>query len=165
MIKPTLVAALNKQIQHEQTNAHAYQAVSLYFATLNLHGIEGFFAQQVNDETTHANKFIQFLQDRGGRVELTSIPAPKNTFATPLEAVKLVRDMEHGTTEAIRNLLDLARKEADMTLEARLQWFIEEQVEEEQWADELTTLMEQFNDHPGQLFMLDHSWGKRVKKA
>jgi len=165
MIKPSLVAALNKQVQHEQTNAHAYRAVSLYFATLNLHGIEAFMAQQVNDELTHASKFIQFIQDRGGRVELASIPAPQNTFASPLEAVKLVRDMEHGTTEAIRNLFELARKEGDLTLEVRLHWFIEEQVEEEQWADELTTLMEQFNDHPGQLFALDHAWGKRVKKA
>jgi ferritin len=163
MIKKQILAAVNKQIQHEQNNAHAYQAVSLYFGGLNLHGLEAFMAKQVEDERAHAAKFIEHLVDRSGRVELGALAAPKNAFSTPLEAVKQVRDMERGTTEAIHRLCELARKEGDWALEVLLQWFVNEQVEEEQWADELTALMEQFHANPGQLFMLDHQWGKRVK--
>lgn len=163
MISPVLVSALNKQIQHEQNNSHAYQAVSLYFSTLNLHGIEAFFAQQVADERGHAAKFIKHVIDRGGKVELAAIAAPKNTFNSSLEAVKLVLDMERATTALIHRLYEQASQEKDYALQSELKWFIDEQVEEEQWAEELYTLTSQFHEHPGQMFMLDHNWGKRVK--
>ena len=163
MIKPAILAALNKQIQHEQTNSHLYLAVSLYFSQLSLHGIEAFMAKQVEDERTHAAKFIQFVHDRGGKVELGAISAPPKDFSSPLQAVTLVRDAERATTAQIHALFDLAKKESDPALETLLHWYITEQVEEEQWSDELTALMTQFHAHPGQLFMLDHQWGKRVK--
>lgn len=163
MMKPAIVSGVNKQIQHEQNNAHAYQAVSLYFEALNLHGIAAFMAKQVEDERGHAAKFIAHMVDRGGRVELASLGAPKNTFSSPLEAVKTVLEMERGTTAAIYKLYEQAAKENDYALEVLLHWYITEQVEEEKWAEELTALMEQFHAHPGQLQMLDHQWGKRVK--
>ena len=65
----------------------------------------------------------------------------------------------------VHRLFELARKEGDWALEVLLHWYIAEQVEEEQWADELTALMEQFHEHPGQVFMVDHQWGKRVKES
>ena len=162
MIKTPILAALNKQIQHEQSNAHAYQAVSLYFERLNLRGLQAFMARQARDERQHAQKLIRHVANRGGQVEFLSIAAPKGNFESPLEAVKSVRDLERATTETIHNLFDLARKEGDHALEVLLHWFITEQVEEEQWADELTAQMQQFHAHPGQVFMLDHQWEKRV---
>lgn len=165
MIKKNVLAALNQQIQHEQSNAHAYQAVSLYFASINLHGLEAFMAQQAEDEREHAAKFIEHVVDRSGQVELAALAAPKNSFASPLEAVKHVQALERHTTETIHRLCELARKESDWALEVLLQWYVNEQVEEEQWSDELTALMEQFQASPGQVFMLDHQWGKRVKSA
>lgn len=163
VIKPPILAALNKQIQHEQTNAHTYQAVSLYFGRLNLHGLEAFMAQQVEDERMHAEKFIRHAADRSGQVKLADIPAPKVDFASPLEAVECVRDLEQTTTAMIYHLFELARNEGDHALETLLHWFIDEQVEEEKWSSELVVLMQQFHEHPGQVFMLDHQWGKRVK--
>lgn len=163
MVKPAIVAAVNKQIQHEQSNAHAYQAVSLYFAGLNLHGIEAFMAKQVEDEREHADKFIKHLMDRGAKVELAALPAPKNAFGSPLEAAQYVLDLERQTTGFIHKLYEQAGKEGDYALQTLLHWYIDEQVEEEQWAEELTALLTEFNGHPGQVFMLDHQWGKRVK--
>ena len=165
MIKASILAAVNKQIQHEQGNAHAYQAVSLYFGDQRLHGLEAFMAQQAREERMHAEKFIRHVADRGGRVELAAVAAPKVNFSSPLEAVKSVREMERGTTESIHRLFEMARKEGDFALEVLLHWYVTEQVEEEQWADELSGLVEQFHDRPGQLFMLDHQWGKRVKET
>ena len=164
MIKPKVMTALIKQIQHEQSNAHVYQAVSVYFARLNLHGLEAFMAKQVQDERMHADKFIEHIIDRGGQVDLGSIPAPKANFESPLEAVKSVRDLERTTTEMIHRLYELARKQSDYALEVLLHWYITEQVEEEQWSDELAALMEQFHEHPEQVFMLDHRWGRRAKE-
>jgi ferritin len=162
MIKAPILAALNKQIQHEQSNAHAYQAVSLYFDRLNLHGLEAFMARQSSDERMHADKLIEHVSDRGGQVELLNIAAPAANFESPLEAAKFVRDLERITTEMIHRLYELACKEADHALAMLLHWYITEQVEEEQWSNELMELTEQCQDRHGQLFMLDHQWGKRV---
>jgi ferritin len=164
MVKGSTLAALNKQIQHEQTNAHAYDSVSLFFGHLGLHGFEAFMAEQAREERVHAEKLIRHVADRGGRVELGAIAAPKVNFESALDAVKFVRDMERATTESIHRLFEMARKEGDYALEVLLHWFVTEQVEEEQWAEELAALVEQFHDRPGQLYMLDHQWGKRVKE-
>lgn len=165
MIKAAILAALNKQIQHEQSNAHAYQAVSLYFGRLNLHGFEAFMARQTRDERMHARKLIQHVADRAGKVELLSIPAPAANFESPFEAVKFVRDLERATTEMIHRLYELACKESDHALAMLLHWYITEQVEEEQWSTELAEVVEQVKDRPGQLFMLDHQWGKRAESG
>jgi ferritin len=164
MIKQAVVDAINKQIQHEQANAHAYQAVAQYFERLNLHGFSAFMEKQVEDEREHADKLIAHLNDRGGKVELAQLPAPRNEFANPLEAVKHTLELERHTTQLIHQLYELANKEKDYGLKVLMHWYIEEQVEEEQWAEELTELTGQFHQSPGQLYMLDHHWGKRAKK-
>ena len=101
--------------------------------------------------------------DRGGAVKLGALAAPQSTFETPLEAIQSVQAVERATTALIDKLMTLARKEGDYALEVLLHWFIGEQVEEEQWATELTAAMEQFYKKPGQLYMLDHQWGKRAR--
>jgi ferritin len=163
MIKKNIVEALNQQIQHEQSNAHRYQAVALYFQGLNLHGLAAWLTKQSGDERGHAEKFIKHLVDRGGGVKLGAIAAPPSSFEDPLAAIKNVLALEHATTALIEKLLELARKEGDYALEVLLHWFISEQVEEEQWVTELTSEMEQFYKKPGQLYMLDHQWGKRAR--
>jgi ferritin len=164
MIKASTLTALNGQIRHEQGNAHAYESVSLYFGRLGLHGLAAFMARQAREERVHADKFVRHVADRGGRVELSAIGAPKVDFGSALDAVKAIAEMERSTTDSIHRLFELARKEGDYALEVLLHWYITEQVEEEQWAQELTDLVEQFHDRPGQLFMVDHQWGKRVRK-
>src|SRR4029453_7446378 len=145
MIKTHALAALNKQIQHEQGNAHAYQAVSLYFGRINLHGLEAFMRVQSREERMHATKLIRHIADRGDRADLGAIAAPRNEFASPLEAARSVRDLERATTEMIHRLFELARKEGDYPVEVLMHWFVTEQVEEGKWTDELTSLMEQFH--------------------
>jgi len=162
MIKNVVLTALNRQIQHEQSNAHAYRAVSLYFGHLNLRSLESFMARQAREERVHARKLMRHVTDRGGRVELGAIPAPKCEFASPMEAANAVRDMERATTQSIYRLYELARKEGDYALEVLLHWYVTEQVEEEQWSGELATLMQQFHEDPAQVFTLDRQWGERV---
>ena len=161
MIKNTVLAALNRQIQHEQGNARAYEAVSLYFGRVNLHSLASFMARQAREERAHARKLIRHVTDREGRVELGALPAPKCEFSSPLEAANAVRDLERATTETIHRLYELARKEGDHALEVALHWFIREQVEEEQWSTELATLVQQLNEDRGHVFALDREWGER----
>lgn len=163
MIKKNIAEALNQQIQHEQNNAQRYQAVALYFESLNLHGLAAWLNQQVVDERGHADKFIKHMVDRGGVVKLGALAAPQSEFENPLEAIQSVRAVERATTALIEKLMVLARKEGDFALEVQLHWFIGEQVEEEQWTTELTAEMELFYKKPSQLYMLDHQWGKRAK--
>ena len=110
-------------------------------------------ARQVEEERTHADKLIQHVRDRGGEVELRTVPAPKADFTSPLDAANAVRDLECTTTELIHRLYELARKESDYALEVLLHWYITEQVEEEKWSGELASLMEQFQERPGEVFM------------
>jgi ferritin len=163
MIKKTIVEALNKQIQHELNNAHLYEGTALYFEQLNLHGLGAWMHKQAGEERGHAERFIKHLLDRGGKIELGPLPAAATECAGPLEAARGVLALEQSTTALIYKLADLARKEGDYALEVALHWFITEQVEEEQWSGELAAQMELFHKSPGQLYMLDHQWGKRVK--
>ena len=163
MIKKNVLEALNKQIQHEQQNAHSYLAIALYFEALNLHGLAAWLNKQVADERGHGDKFIAHVVARGGTVQLGALAAPKAEFASPLEAIQAVRALEQATTALIHKLADLAQKESDHALAVTMHWFITEQVEEEEWATELTAQMEQFYKSAGQLYMLDHHWGKRAK--
>jgi len=165
MIKANVLNALNKQIQHEQSNAQAYRAVSLYFGRSNLHRLEAFMAEQVHDEQMHAEKLIKHVCDRGGAVGLGAVSAPWPNFESPLEAVQFVRDLERASTEMIHGLYALAREEGDYALEVRLHWFITEQIEEEKWSSELAARMQQVHEHLEQVFMLDHQWGKRIEQT
>ena len=164
MIKPSILTALNAQIQHELSSAHAYRAVSLYFGLLNLRGLESFMARQAQEERMHAEKFICHLAARGGQADLGALPTPVATFASVMAAVDAVHDWECATTDKIHRLFDLARREGDYALEVLLHWFVAEQVEEEQWSGELAALTGQFHERPAELFMLDHQWGKRVEE-
>jgi ferritin len=162
VIKPAILTALNAQIQHELSAAHAYRAVAHYFGLLNLRGLEAFMTRQAGEERMHAEKFIRHLAARGGQADLGALPAPQAAFASALEATRAIRDWERVTTEKIHRLFDLARREGDYALEVLLHWFVAEQVEEEQWSGELSALTGQLHERPGDLFMLDHQWGQRV---
>lgn len=163
MVNATIADAVNKQIQHELANAYAYKGVGLYFESLNLHGIAAFMFKQENEERVHAEKFIRHMVSRNSAVILEGLPPVTTSYPGPLDAVTAVLALENETTKRIHNLCKLAAANEDYALQSILNWFVDEQVEEEEWATELAELMTTFHGNPGQLQMLDHHWGKRVK--
>ncbi|MGA2499063.1 MAG: ferritin [Tepidisphaeraceae bacterium] len=165
MISKDIAKAVNAQIAHEQANSHAYRAVACYFRRLNLHGFTAFFKKQSGEETGHAERLLAHLEERGGTVELQVIPAPKNEWSSPVEAIKAVRDMEKNTSKQITALYELALAKNDHALAVSVQWLVNEQVEEEAWSEELVALAEQLGDSPAHLFILDHKWGKKAGEA
>ena len=162
MINPVILEEVNKQIQHEQSNAHIYEGVALYFETLNLRGLAAWFYKSAGEERGHGAKLIKHLLERHSEVTLGAIPEPRVTFANPLEAVQSALDIELATTKLLYKLYELARAEKDYPLEILLQWYINEQVEEEAWATELRDETALFQNSSAHLYQLDHKWAKRV---
>ena len=163
-MKQNVIAAVTQQIQNEQSNAHTYHNVALYFEKMNLRGFAAWMNKQSADERGHADKFITHLINRGVAVALGALPAPPATFASPLDAVQATLELEERTTVAIHKLYELAKQENDCALEVLLHWFINEQVEEEQSATELVEWMTHLHKSPGSLYMFDHRWRRMAEK-
>ena len=130
-------AELNRQLNQELTAAHSYRALSIWCDDQNLKGFASYFAKQVAEEQMHAHKMISHLVDRGVLPELTSIPAPKTNFKSLLEVAQHTQAMEIGNTQGINAVYEAALAAKDYPAQVFMQWFINEQIEEEAWALEM----------------------------
>jgi ferritin len=106
-------------------------------------------------------KFFDFILDRGGRVELKAVKGPQNEWNSPLAIFEATLEHERHITGCINDLVDLARQEKDHASEVFLQWFVNEQVEEEATADNILQKLKLMADAPGGLFMLDQELAQR----
>jgi ferritin len=164
MLKKTILDGLNKQIQLEFNASHAYLGMSAWFDQQVLKGFAKYFRKQAGEERTHALKLLDYVLDRNAEVVLGPVDPAKTTFATVLDALKAALEAERNNTASINALLNLAIKENDLATQNVLQWFVNEQVEEEKWAEELVTLAEKLAGHAPALFMLDHRVEKMAEK-
>lgn len=160
-IKTRMTAAINKQINAEMYSSYLYLAMAAYFEAQNWLGFAHWMKKQAGEENTHAMKFYEFVLERGGEVELFDIKATKATWKTPLEVFEVVYAHELKVTALINDLLKLARQENDSATESMLQWFIDEQVEEEANAKLIVEKLKLIKDSANGLFMLDHELGER----
>jgi ferritin len=154
--------ALNAQINAEVYSAYLYWSMSAYFESANLPGFANWMRVQAQEEMIHAMKFYDFVNDRGGRVMLTQIKAPASQWQSPLAAFEAAYKHEQTVTGRINKLVDLALREKDHAANAFLQWFVNEQVEEEASADAVIQKLKLTADAPGGLFMVDKEMGARV---
>jgi ferritin len=154
-----MVKAINKQLNFELESAHVYLAMQNYFATKSLSGFEKWFNVQYKEEVEHAEKFMAYLNDRGQRVEITGFDSPKNEFNSILEVLETSLNHEKEVTKRINNLMDLAIELNDHASVSFLQWYIDEQVEEEANFSDLIDKVKMM-DGKG-IFMLDQMLGKR----
>lgn len=136
-IKPAVLAELQRQLNHELSAAHAYLALSIWCDVQNYKGFARYFAKQAGEEKAHAIKFIGHLRERGVNAELAALPAPKNTFNTLMDVAKQAQSMEQVNTAGIHQAYEVALREKDYAAQVLLHWFINEQVEEEDWTDEM----------------------------
>ena len=161
MIKKSVQAAINDQIQIEQRSSYLYLAMSAYCESENLKGFAHWLRLQAEEETSHAMKFYQHLLDRGGIVELKQIDAPGLKFGSMQELFEKVLAHEIMVTEKINKLYELAIKEKDYPLQVLLHWFIEEQVEEEANAGEIVEQLRMIGDKSSSVFYIDKKMAKR----
>jgi len=161
VIKEKVAKAINKQINAELYSSYLYLAMAAYFESVNWLGLAQWMKVQASEEHAHAMKFYGYLHDRGGRVVLSGIDGPKTEWKSPLAVFVDAYAHEIKVTGLINGLLQVARDEDDAATEAMLQWFINEQVEEEAHALLIVEKLKLIKDSVNGLFMLDHELGER----
>ena len=137
LISKELNAAINEQVGHELRASHQYINIATYFEGYPLKKIAEMFYKQAEEERAHAMRFIEYVVDAGGKVEIPAVAAPQSTFKTVEEAVKLSLDWELEVTRRINDLMSLAIDQKDYMAQDMLRWFVTEQLEEVSTMDNL----------------------------
>lgn len=161
MINKPMQDAMNEQINKEMFSSYLYLSMAAYFEGRNLPGFANWMRLQAEEEREHAMKFYDFILERGGRVELKAIEAPKLEWGSNLEVAEEVAAHEALVTASINSLYELALKEKDYPAQIMLQWFITEQVEEESNAGQVVADLKLIEERGTAVLMLDKQLGKR----
>jgi len=162
MISKKMEKALNGQINAELYSAYLYLSMEAYFRSLNLNGFANWMRVQTQEEMFHVTKMYNFLDERGGRITLKAIDGPPTEWDSPLAVFEAAYAHEQKVTGLINELVNLAIEEKDHASNTFLQWFVNEQVEEEASADNIVQQLQMMKDAPGGMYMLDRELAQRV---
>ena len=162
MLNKKVEEALNAQINAEMWSAYLYLSMSAYCQDQGYTGMANWFAIQFKEEQDHAQIFYNYLVSRGGRVLLKAIDAVETEWASPLAAFEHTYKHEQHVTSLINNLMHIAVEEKDYASQSRFQWFIDEQVEEEEHALELVNKLRMLDGNSYGMYMLDQELAARV---
>lgn len=157
--------AFNEHLNAEFFSAYLYLSMANYFTSHNLEGMTAWMRIQTEEERMHGMKFVDFINDRGGRVILQKIDQPKTDWGSPLEAFREAYEHEQLISRKINELVDLAIKENDHAANTFLQWFVSEQVEEEATVQAIVGKLELIKDNGMGLLMIDQQLGQRTAAA
>ena len=154
---------MNNQVQAEFYSAQLYLAMSAYCDSENLKGFAHWLRVQYQEETSHGLKFVDHILERGGGVVLKAVDAPPAKFGTPLKVFEEVLAHEKKVTALINKLYEMAIAEKDYASQIFLQWFVNEQVEEEGNANEILGKLKMIGDKSaGAVLYLDKELKKRA---
>ena len=162
MLNPKIQEALNEQINAEFWSAYLYLAMAMHFESEGHAGVANWFRIQFKEEHAHAEIFINYIVSRGGRVVLKPIAEVPQTWASPLAAFEDTLAHEQKVTAMINALYALAEEHRDYATRGKLDWFVAEQVEEEETAQGLIDRLKLTGDNGLALYMLDSELAARV---
>ena len=162
MLKDKMEQAINDQIKWEMYSSYLYLSMSAYFESVNLKGFASWMRIQFMEELTHVKRFYDFVTARGGRVILAEIMAPPKDWDSPQAVFEETLKHEQLVTSRINDLVDLAQELKDHATNSFLQWFVDEQVEEEESVDEVLQSLKLNENNPGGLFMIDKELAQRA---
>jgi len=132
-----------------------------YFKSINLDGFANWMYAQAHEELMHSMKFYEFINRRGGRVTLSSIDSPPTQWDSPVAVFEDTLKHEQKVTDLINDLVEVAIKERDHATQIFLQWFVTEQVEEEENVGGVLEQLKLLGEAKGGLFMMDRELSKR----
>lgn len=161
MLSQKLQDAINEQINSEFYSAHLYLSMAAYCDTLSLGGFSHWLKLQYSEELEHALKLFDFITDRGGRVVLQAIDQPPIEFESVTSVMQMALEHERKVTAMIDSLYELALDERDYSAHVLLEWFVDEQVEEEKSVAEVISHLEMVGDDGTGLLILDSRLGAR----
>ncbi len=160
-ISKELQDAINDQINYELYSGYIYLAMASWFEKENLDGMAHWMKVQAKEEYEHAMRFWKHVVDRGAKVELKAIDAPKTEWSSPLEAWEDAYQHELKVTKRIFKIGEVAANQGDMSAIPMLNWFYNEQIEEEEQTMKVRDLLKMIGDSPNALFMLNAQLGRR----
>lgn len=155
MIKKEMETLLNEQFHREMFSAMQYLAVTSYFEDENLDGFANFFRIQAQEEMSHAMKQFDYLHTVGGKITMQSIQEPRTEFSNSVEVFEFALAQEMGVTESINRLMKSAVEFNDFATQTFLQWFVQEQVEEEDLVRTILHKVKMIGDNSSALFLLN----------
>ncbi|MBC8589885.1 ferritin [Wansuia hejianensis] len=162
MASEKLLKALNDQMNFEYESANYYLAMAAYVADEDFDGIENFFMVQAEEERFHATKFYNYIKDIDGRATIQAMEEPKNEFTSIKDAFETALAHEKIVTSRINDLMKLAHEEGDYATISFLNWFVDEQVEEEASMKAIISKLEKIDGNTQGLFMLDSELAART---
>jgi ferritin len=162
MISKKMEKAINGQINNEMYSAYLYMAMSAHAANEGLKGFSHWFMVQYHEEMVHAMKMYEFVQSRGGTVELQAIKLPPKSWKSPMQMFQDTYKHEQFITTCINDLVALAREEKDNASEIFYQWYVTEQVEEEENDTEIIAMLKMAGDSSQGIMMVDAKVGARM---
>lgn len=165
MISDKIAQLLNEQISKEQYAAQYYLSMSAWFFAQDLDGIANYFRVQSKEELMHADKMFDYLNDVGAEIVVGEIPKPPHEFNSHIEVFEKALEHEKTVTRSIFNIVKNANDEGDFATVSFLQWFINEQVEEEASASQLVTKIKMVHTNPSALYLFDQELSQRVFTA
>lgn len=162
MISKKMSEAVNDQLNFELYSSYIYASMASWFKSQNLEGFANWMNIQVKEELDHANRFYDFLHSCGADVVLEAIPKPQNSWKGIVDVFEETLAHEGKVTGRINKLIDLALSERDHATNARLQWFITEQVEEEASVLSVLQQVRMIKESPEALILMDRELAQRV---
>ena len=165
MLSTKMQSALNLQINEELHSAYIYLAMSADADGKGLPGVANWFKQQYHEELAHAMRFFEYVLERDGEVALSAIAGPELGDETPLTLFEKALAHEQHITQCIFKLKDLAREESDHATDVFLEWFVNEQVEEEATTKAVVDQLRLVDGNPNGLFMIDRELAGRQPEA
>lgn len=161
MLKQTILDKLNDQLAKEAYSAYLYYSMAGYFETVSLKGFANWMLIQAQEEMTHMHRLFNYINDRGAQVILAQVDQPPHSWASVEECVAETLAHEQFISESINECVTLAIKENDHPTNTMLQWFVNEQVEEEASADDLLQKVKMIGDNSSGLYLLDNELSQR----
>lgn len=162
MISEKMTQAINEQINAELYSAYLYMAMASYAYETGMAGAANWLSIQVKEELSHAEKFYGYVNSQGQRVILKAIDAPPADFESMTAVFAEVLTHERKVTALINDLVNVAQGEKDHATEIFLQWFVSEQVEEEESAMDVLAKLKLAGASGGGLYMIDKELSARV---
>ncbi|NJD10977.1 MAG: ferritin [Gemmatimonadetes bacterium] len=160
-IEQAMQAAINEQIAAELESAYIYLSMSAHFEAENFPGFARWMRLQSQEEVAHAMRLFDYLNERGGRVQLKAIAQPPLEFGAPVSVFEQALGHEQKISSLIDRLYETAKQQHDNPTQVMLQWFIKEQVEEENHVGQVVDQMRLAGDNRAALLFLDGKLGAR----
>ena len=162
MINDKVENILNEQVNKELYSAYLYLSMSAYFSDIGLTGFANWMRVQTQEETAHAMLIYDFLVNRGVKIALTPIDAPPDSWKSPLQVMETALEHEVYVTGLINNIVTIAEEAKDRATLSYMNWFIDEQVEEEANAKEIIDKLKLIGEDKSALYLLDKDLSLRV---